>query len=345
MANLGYLQLTRNCLQRCRFCSNPPTGVELSEEEMRRMIDELVEMGYDGVILTGGEPSLSPLLLPALRYSTERGLYNRMITNGQRLADLDFFQSCVDAGLQHIHVSLHSYRREVHDWITRYPRAWDTLVQCLDNVPRVGITADINTVICAYNADHLHETVIWICDRFPFIRHFVWNNMDPDGNRAEENPDCIPRHHEFQVSLELAMEYLHGSGRSFRAERVPLCYMRRFAWASTETRKIVKEEERCIRFLDGKGFVHQLEFLHGKGEACDACSWDPICAGMFSMARTFDERELSPVFEDPAPVIRAVLGREPEPQLVARILSRKGRRSPTEQPDEAQRELARLRSI
>lgn len=345
MANLGYLQLTRNCLQRCRFCSNPPTGVELSEEEMRGMIDELVEMGYDGVILTGGEPSLSPLLLPALRYSTERGLYNRMITNGQRLADLDFFQQCVDAGLQHIHVSLHSYRREVHDWITRYPRAWDTLVQCLDNVPRVGITADINTVICAYNADHLHETVIWICDRFPFIRHFVWNNMDPDGNRAEENPDCIPRHHEFQVSLELAMEYLHGSGRTFRAERVPLCYMRRFAWASTETRKIVKEEERCIRFLDGKGFVHQLEFLHGKGEACDACSWDPICAGMFSMARTFDERELSPVFEDPAPVIRAVLGREPESQLVARIHSRKGRRSPTEQPDEAQRARARLRQI
>lgn len=345
MANLGYLQLTRNCLQRCRFCSNPPTGVDLTEAEMRELIDGLVDMGYDGVILTGGEPTLSPLLMPALRYATDRGLYNRMITNGQRLADREFFQECVDAGLQHIHVSLHSYRREVHDWITRYPRAWETLVQCLDNVPKVGITADINTVICAYNADHLHETVMWLCDRFPFIRHFVWNNMDPDGNRAEENPDCIPRHFEFQVSLELAMEYLHRTGRTFRAERVPLCFMRRFAWASTETRKIVKEEERCIRFLDGKGFVHQLEFLHGKGEACDACRWDPVCAGMFSMARTFDERELSPVFEDPLPVIRAVLGREPEPELAARILDRRGRRSSSEQPAPEQRALARSREL
>ena len=345
MANLCYLQLTRNCLQRCRFCSNPPTGVDLSELEMRELIDGLVDMGYDGVILTGGEPTLSPLLMPALRYATERGLYNRMITNGQRLADREFFQECVDAGLQHIHVSLHSYRREVHDWITRYPRAWETLVQCLDNVPKVGITADINTVICAYNADHLHETVMWLCDRFPFIRHFVWNNMDPDGNRAEENPDCIPLHYEFQVSLELAMEYLHRTGRSFRAERVPLCFMRRFAWASTETRKIVKEEERCIRFLDGKGFVHQLEFLHGKGSACDACRWDPVCAGMFSMARTFDERELSPVFEDPLPVIRAVLGRDPEPELASRILARAGRRSASEQPGDEQRALARSREL
>lgn len=345
MANLGYLQLTRNCLQRCRFCSNPPTGVDLSVDEMKGLIDELADMGYDGVILTGGEPTLSPLVFPALEYATERGLYNRMITNGQKLADRVFFQELVDAGLQHIHVSLHSYRPEVHDWITRYPRAWETLVQCLGHVPDVGITADINTVICAYNADHLHETVMWLCDRFPFIRHFVWNNMDPDGNRAEDNPDCIPRHHEFMVSLELAMEYLHRTGRSFRAERVPLCFMRRFAWASTETRKIVKEEERCIRFLDDKGFVHQLEFLHGKGSACDSCRWDPICAGMYSMAHTFDERELSPLFTDPEPVIRAVLGHDPSPALVQRLESRRGRRSTTEQPSEAVRAAARERQF
>lgn len=340
MANLGYLQLTRGCLQDCRFCSNPPSGVGLDEAQMRDVIDGMVDMGYDGIILTGGEPTLSPLLFPALEYATEKGLYNRMITNGQLLAEREFFQKVTDAGLQHIHVSLHSYRREVHDYITRYPKAWRTLVDCLALVPEMGITCDINTVICTYNADHLHETVIWLCEHFPFIRHFVWNNMDPDGNRAEENPDCIARHRDFQVSLELAMEYLVSTGRTFRAERVPLCYMRRFAAYSTETRKIVKEEERCIQFLDAKGFVRQREFLHGKGSACDVCRFDPICAGMYSMAKTFDERELSPIFEDPVPVIARVLGREPEPELVERILSRRGRRSTTEQPTPARREAA-----
>jgi MoaA/NifB/PqqE/SkfB family radical SAM enzyme len=346
LANLGYLQLTRNCLQHCRFCSNPPTGVDLTEAEMESMIDELVGMGYDGVILTGGEPTLSPLLFPALRYATKKGLYNRMITNGQRFGqDADFFREAVAHGLQHIHVSLHSYRPEVHDFITAYPAAWETLVTCLARVPEMGITNDINTVICAYNSDHLHETVMWLVDRFPHIRHFVWNNMDPDGNRAAENPDCIPRHHEFMVSLELAMEYLHRTGRTFRAERVPLCYMRRFGWASTETRKIVKEEERCIRFLDSKGFVHQKEFLHGKGKACASCRFDPICAGMYSMAKTFDESELSPIFEDPMPTIREVLGHEPEPALLERIASRRGRVSETEQPAPDVREAAWGRRI
>lgn len=345
MANLGYLQLTRGCLQGCRFCSNPPTGVELTEALMQREIDQLVDLGYDGVILTGGEPTLSPLLLPALEHARKRGLFSRMITNGQRLSRKAFFQRAVDAGLTHIHVSLHSHRREVHDFITQYPGAWDHLVTCLSHVPEMGITCDINTVINAYNADHLHEIVQWLCETFPFIRHFVWNNMDPDGNRAEENPDCIPTHHEFQVSLEMAMEYLQRNGRTFRAERVPLCYMRRFAWASTETRKIVKEEERCIRFLDDKGFVRQLEFLHGKGEACDHCRFDPICAGMFSMAKRFDEREQSPVFDDPEPVIAAILGHRPDPELMARIEARRGRRSPTEQPSPEQRARARLRVL
>ena len=63
---------------------------------------------------------------------------------------------------------------------------------------------------------------------------------DPEGlvvyNRALVD---LARHYEFQLSLELAMEYLHGTGRSFRAERVPLCFMRRVAWACTETRKII----------------------------------------------------------------------------------------------------------
>lgn len=345
MATLGYLQLTRDCKQFCRFCSNPPTGVDLSEAEMRSLIDDLAEMNYDGVILTGGEPSMSPLLFPALAYARERGLYSRMITNGQLLAEREFFAECVEAGLTHIHVSLHSYRPEVHDFITRYPGSWQAIADTLALVPEMGITADINCVINTYNADHLHENVMWLCDRFPFLRHFVWNNMDPDGNRAEENPDCIAKHHEFQVSLELAMEYLHQSGRTFRAERVPLCFMRRFAWASTETRKIVKEEERCIRFLDSKGFVHQLEFLHGKGRSCDSCRWDGICAGMFSMARTFDERELSPIFDDPSAVVEGVLGGPASPELLSRLEARKGRRSTSEQPDASTRASQRARPL
>jgi hypothetical protein len=121
--------------------------------------------------------------------------------------------------------------------------------------------------------------------------------------------------------------------------------MRRYAWASTEARKIIKEEERCIKFLDQKGFVHQKEFLHGKGTACDVCRFDPICAGMFSMAKTYDEREQSPIFDDPIDVIEKVLGGPPSSELRQRLLNRRGRRSMTEQPSMEKRQEALQRAL
>ena len=42
------------------------------------------------------------------------------------------------------------------------------------------------------------------------------------------------------------------------------------------------------------------------------------------MAKTYDEREQSPIFDDPTPVIAKVLRREPSPELMARLMARRG---------------------
>jgi len=59
MANIGYMQIVRHCNQYCRFCSNPSSGYMLDLDTAKREIDDFANRGYFGVILTGGEPSLS----------------------------------------------------------------------------------------------------------------------------------------------------------------------------------------------------------------------------------------------------------------------------------------------
>jgi len=66
---------------------------------------------------------------------------------------------------------------------------------------------------------------------------------------------------------------------------------------------------------------------------------------MFSMAKSYDEREQSPIFDDPTPVIAKVLRREPSPELMSRLLARRGRRSMTEQPSLERRQLAMERPL
>jgi len=39
MANLGYIQVIRQCNQTCRFCSNPENRRELSLAQAKRLVD------------------------------------------------------------------------------------------------------------------------------------------------------------------------------------------------------------------------------------------------------------------------------------------------------------------
>ena len=65
--------------------------------------------------------------------------------------------------------------------------------------------------------------------------------------------------------------------------------MKDCAWASTKLEKIVKEEQRCIRFWIPKVLCNSWDF-YTVGKVCGVCRWSGICAGMYSMSKTFDER-------------------------------------------------------
>jgi len=318
MANIGYMQVVRHCNQYCRFCSNPETGYMLDLDTAKREIDDFVAREYFGIILTGGEPSLSPIIPEITSYAIERGLHVRMITNGSKIADLTTARRFVEAGLLHYHVSIHSCREDVEDLLTGVKGSFALAMRALENLGELGATVNINTVINAFNCDHLDENVRYFTGRFPFIQHFVWNNLDPSMGRAETNRDTAHRLRDFEVSLNRAMHFLAAGGRTFRVERVPLCFMVEFAHASTETRKIIKGEERIVHFLDDKGTIRQTDFRHPKAEACKYCTLDEICGGLFELGEWYDTAELAPVFVPKEPIIARVLAGEPSAERPAR---------------------------
>jgi len=299
VAEIAYLQLTRVCNQSCRFCSNPDTGHTIPLRRAKTWIDKFKERGYAGLILTGGEPTMHPDLDKLVAYARKRGIPPRIITNGQKLAAKGGLERLRDAGLEHMHVSVYSHRPKTQGFLTGKKDSLSRIFKTLDNAGRLNIRVDINTVINSYNADHLSGLVEQILRRWPYIFHFVWNNLDPLMNRAAENRDTIPKLRDFEVELFRAMTLVKRSGRTFRAERVPLCYMTDFAEFSTETRKIVKSEGRAIYFLDEKGIKVQDKkafWSYGKAPRCAACSLESVCAGLYEMDRYYSSDELCPVF-------------------------------------------------
>ena len=73
----------------------------------------------------------------------------------------------------------------------------------------IRITNTHGTQVCdtwIFNADHLDENIAYWIDRHPYIRHFVWNNLDPSMGRAEVNQDqYTPRLADFELSLHRAL--------------------------------------------------------------------------------------------------------------------------------------------
>ncbi|MGM0575883.1 MAG: radical SAM protein [Myxococcota bacterium] len=314
MANIGYIQVVRHCNHFCGFCSNPTTPYVHTFETVAALADDLAEQGYFGVILTGGEPTLHPELPRIVAYCRDLGLHVRMITNGHRLADEAFARDLGEAGLQLVHVSVYSTRPEVEERLRGLPRTLERAVAGIDHAHRHGITVNINSVINRMNADHLDESVAYWLEHHPYIPHFVWNNLDPSMGRAEVNQDrFVPRLADFEASLKRALDLLYRSGRTFRVEKVPLCYMTEYAWASTETRKIIKGEDRLIFYLDEMQAVRQAEWGHIYSEACDSCSLRSICAGLFDRGDGYDPAELYPLFVPREPVVERVLFDPHEP--------------------------------
>ncbi len=314
VANIGYIQVVRHCNHFCGFCSNPTTPYTHDFASMRTLVDDFVARGYFGVILTGGEPTLHPELPRIAAHAAAQGLHVRVITNGHRLSDRQFARDLAHAGVALVHVSIYSVHPAVEAQLRGMEGTLDRALGALDAAHEAGIEVNVNCVINRLNADHLDHNVRELVRHHPQVRHFVWNNLDPSMGRAEVNQaQYTPRLADFELSLHRAMRLLHRSGRTFRVEKVPLCYMTDFAWASTETRKIVKDEERIVHFLDDKQTVRQTEWGHRYAPGCGVCGLRSICGGLFDRGDGYDPAELSPVFVDREAIVQAILADDDDP--------------------------------
>ena len=281
MANIWYIQVNRHCNNACHFCSNPDNWNNISYEKWIELIDDFLKRKYQWIIFTGWEPTLSPDLPRWIKYANEKWIENRMISNWMTCANPDFIKRLSNSWLKLIHFSVYSCHEKIHDFLTDTPWSWKKLMISITNALNSGIRVQINTVINHYNQNHLDKTVKFLSKTFPPINHFVWNNLDPMMIRKNDIAlKTLPSFKDFKESLNLAMQYLEKEWKTFRVESVPLCYMRWFEWASTETRKIVKQEERIVHFLDERKISIQKAkwFKYDKEEECNKCDLNDICA-------------------------------------------------------------------
>ncbi len=295
MANIWYIQVNRYCNNACHFCSNPSNWNNITYERWIELLDDFKKQNYSGVIFTGWEPTLSPDLSRWIEYSKKIWLWNRMISNWMMCSNPKFVERLANAWLELVHFSVYSCFEKVHDFLTDTPWSWKKLMMSITNALNFWIRVQINTVLNHYNENHLDKTVKFLTKTFSPIKHFVWNNLDPEMMRKTDIAfSTLPDFDNFKSSLKEAMDYLSSTWRTFRVEKMPLCYIRGYEWCSTETRKIVKSEERIVHFLDFRKKIHETDFYHEKLPECEKCDLNTICSWIYEHKKFYNYVKVYP---------------------------------------------------
>lgn len=297
MANIWYIQVNRYCNNQCHFCSNPSNWNDMTFEKWIELIDNFIKLNYSWIIFTWWEPTLSSNLHKWIKYANDNWMENRLISNGMMCSKYEYIKKLSDNWLELVHFSVYSCYENIHDFLTCTPWSWKKLIMSIANALKLWIRVQINTVINHYNESHLDKTVIFLVKHFPQIKHFVWNNLDPLMMRKTKIAiSSLPNYDNASVSIIKAMNFLESTWRTFRVERFPLCFMRWYEWASTETRKIVKNEERIVHFLDEREYIKQTwnSFEHDKIDWCKKCDLNNICAWIYEYKNYYNYVKVYP---------------------------------------------------
>lgn len=152
--NLFELLPGYSCNANCRFCSIDPIkrNINSTTHELLQNIYKAKEDGFKYLGIGGGEPTIRKDL--SILISSGKKLkfdVIRIETNGIALSYLDYCRSLVDAGLDFVKMSIHGYKPEIHDFLTRVPGSFEKVLKAIDNLQRLKVRIEINTVINKIN--------------------------------------------------------------------------------------------------------------------------------------------------------------------------------------------------
>ena len=196
-------ELTHRCPLHCVYCSNPlemqKSGSELSTEEWTRVFEEAGRLGCLHAHFTGGEPLARADLAALTKSARDAGLYVNLITSGIGLSEKRL-TALVEAGLEHIQLSLQGSRVELADEIAGAP-SHAHKINLGHLIHQFELAFTVNVVVHRQNLDHLKEIISMIEELGPDRAEIA--NVQYYGWALRNQGALLPTRRQVEKSQEL----------------------------------------------------------------------------------------------------------------------------------------------
>jgi len=155
------LAVTYRRNNQCAHCYNarPRTYPEMTTDQWKNVLDRLWELSIPHVVFTGGEPTLRSDLPALIAHAESNGQITGLNTNARRLSDPKFVEQLVEAGLDHVQITIESHDPKIHDSMVRAKGAWHQTISGLQNVLDTPLFVMTNTTMLRENSPYMAETL------------------------------------------------------------------------------------------------------------------------------------------------------------------------------------------
>ncbi len=160
------LAVTYRCNNDCAHCYNARERnfPELSTVQWKKILDQLWTLGVPHIVFTGGEATLRNDLPELIAHAEGNGQITGLNTNARRLSDEKYVQKLVDAGLDHVQITVESCEEQIHDEMMRAKGAFKQTIQGLKNVLASPLYVMTNTTMLRTNVDTIPGTLDFLAD-------------------------------------------------------------------------------------------------------------------------------------------------------------------------------------
>jgi len=209
-------EVTRNCNLACIHCrasaASGPCEGELSTEECRRIIDDIISFSEPTVILTGGEPLMRPDIFEIIEYGNRKGLRMVIALNGT-LLDPPAAQKLKSSGIRRVSLSLDGKDRQGHDSFRGVDGSFDAVIRASRILRETHLPFQINTTVTTLNVGDLEDiyrltTSLGAVAWHVFLLVPVGRGTGLKGKElsAKEYEDVLHRLHDIERMNELEMK-------------------------------------------------------------------------------------------------------------------------------------------
>lgn len=148
-----------------QYCYNVNEGMEyINYEQWKRVIEILWNIGVPHILFAGGEPTKTDNFVNLVRFAENVGIVTGLLTDGVKLADMKYTNELVDAGLDHLQITIESQDSDIHNRIVGED-VWEKTVKGLMNALSTPLYCVAHTTFTKENIDDIPGLISFLKEK------------------------------------------------------------------------------------------------------------------------------------------------------------------------------------